>query len=348
MPEKKSTKKKATVNNRGAKKAPAKATVKKAPAKKAPTKATAKKGSAKKLPAKSTQKATSAKPSSSAKEAQAILAWFRDIQNRILRGDLMLGILSAKEVDQVPEKLTKAAEAGAPEAYALLAKWHTNPPMDRPNLAAAEAAMKKGLAAGHEDLGLELARLHWHEQRDTASAKQKAEAYQLTRDYVAAHPDDDAGLHLLGHLLTAGFGVEADPAAGYRAQQKAAAAYCPAADFELYVHLSTGSGVEKDDARAFEHLKKAADSLHPRALYNMASAYARGDQVAKNSKKAAEYYGQACEYGNGRACATLAAMHVQGDGVKKDLDRAAELFEEAEDYGFDPAAIKKLVGWKKR
>lgn len=306
--------------------------------KKTKKKATAKKATAKKTTAKKTN----------SRDPQAILKWFSDLQNRILRGDLMIGILSADEVDRVPAELKKAAEGGAVEAYAKLAEWYSNPPLDQPDYAAAGAALKAGIEAGQDDLKLELARLRWFKLREKASSAERIEAYELTRQYVADHPDDAGGLHLLGHLLTSGFGVDADPAAGYKAQKKAASGYCPEADFELYVHLSTGSGVAQDGTTAFKHLKKAADGFHPRALYNVASAYARGDQVKKDMKQAAKYYDEACGYGNGQACATLAAMYVQGDGVKKDLDKAKELFEEAGDYGFDASAIKRLVGFKKR
>lgn len=283
----------------------------------------------------------------SEENAEKIVAWFDDLMNRIIRGDLMIGILSPDELDVVPDALRAAIRGGDEASWIALASWYQEPPLGEPDYEKAIAVLREAIAAEAygAELELELARLLWFRKRKDTSEDERREAFRLTAAVCDEDPDDFDALYLLGVLTHAGFGTDKDPAKAFEIQKRAAELGSADAHFELYVHLSRGLGVERDDAAALEHNRKAAEEGHPRALYNMGAIYAKGEQVEQDKAAAADWYELACDAGNGRACATLAAMYAAGDGVEVDRERAGELFEEAEALDFDTSALKALVGW---
>lgn len=281
----------------------------------------------------------------SPENADAILEWFRGLNGRIARGDLMLGILDFDEVEGAPAALAHAAKGGRPLAHLLCARWLIEPPVGAPDHDAALESLRAAIDAGVDGADETLVRFQWFFRRDVASEEERDEALARARAQVERDPEDADALHLLGHLVTGGFGDEPDPAAGFELQRRAAELGSAGARFEMYVHLSTGLGVDADPAAAFEATRLAAEAGHPRALYNLGAALARGDQVPRDMAKAASYYARACELGNGQACATLAAMYFMGDGVEADADEAEELFDTAECEGFDTTRIKLAIGW---
>src|SRR5262249_50815749 len=110
------------------------------------------------------------KPSHAA--ARELIDWAADTRNRIARGDMMVGILTAEEVSKIPDAYRKAAEFGEPDAWLALAWWHANPQFGDPDLEAAEQALRTAVLAQVPNAGLELAKLRWWFKRDTSTANE--------------------------------------------------------------------------------------------------------------------------------------------------------------------------------
>jgi hypothetical protein len=285
------------------------------------------------------------KAAPSADTAKKILDWASDVGQRVLRGDLMIGILSIEEVEKMPAALRRAAECGHQEAWFRLAEWYERPAWGEPSAELADEALRRALDHQVPGAGLALARMRWFHRREEATEAEEAEAYGLVAALVKQNDDNDEAIYLLGLMTCAGFGTPPDPAAAFELQRKAASLGNADASFELYVHLSTGLGVAADEKAAFEHVQRAAQAGHARAAYNLGAFLATGRYGKKDMAEAANWYQRACDLGNGRACATLATLYASGDGVAQDRDRARGLFDVAADLGFDPSAIKDEIGW---
>ena len=285
------------------------------------------------------------KAAASEDTGRKILEWASELDNRILRGDLMIGILSIEEVEKMPAALRRAAECGHRSAWLQLAAWHERPAWGKPDYQLADDALSRALDDQVPGAGLQLGRLRWFRRRDEATDAEKAQAFELIAAQVKEDDENDEAMYLLGLMTCAGFGTSPDPTAAFELQRKAADRDNADASFELYVHLSTGLGVAVDEQAAFEHVQRAAEAGHARAAYNMGAFLATGRHGKKDMAEAASWYQKACDWGNGRACATLAALYVSGDGVPRDRARARDLFYTAEDQGFDPSAIKEAIGW---
>lgn len=284
----------------------------------------------------------SAPPSEQA--GRALLEWARDIEARVVRGDLMLGILAIDDVKEVHSALARAGEYGIGEAWVELASWLANPPIGEPDLVGAEEALRAAVRLDVPKARHRFAELRWYYRRDEASEQERDETYHVVREILDGNPADPEAIYLLGLLTCQGFGTNADPTAAVELQRRAAELGSAAAQFELYVHYAMGLGVEKDGRAAFDANLKAVEAGHPRALYNMGSFHATGNLVPKDTAKAAEWYERAADAGNARAAATLAMMYATGDGVAQDAEYASELFDQAEYLGFDVSELRESVG----
>jgi len=274
-----------------------------------------------------------------------ILTWCEGLQDRIERGEMMIGLLSIAEVERVPDALRHAAACGHPHAWLLLGSWFMNPPIDETDFIAADRAFVRAVAGGVPSAGMMLARVRWFRRHEDLDERDQAEAYGLVLATIEREPEAADALYLLGLMTDAGFGVRADRAHACRLLERAADLGNSDAHFELYIFYSTGGGVPVDETRAFAHNRIAADTGNTRAAYNMGAFYATGRYVEQDSVQATAWYRRACDAGHGRACATLAAMFATGDGVEPDRDQAAQLFEQAESAGFDPSGIQDAIGW---
>jgi uncharacterized protein len=275
---------------------------------------------------------------------QALVRWVFDINGRIQRGDMMLGILTFEEVRKVPAALARAAECGIADAWLKLAWWLANPPVGDPDIAGAEETLRGAIKAGVPGARLELVQVRWFYRREDASELERLETHDLVRALAEEDGHDAEALYYLGLLTCQGFGTPRDPGKAFRLQQQAAALGNTDAMFELYAHLATGLGVAQDDQGALAANRRAAEAGHPRAMYNMGAFHATGRLVEKDMVKAAEWYQRASDAGNPLATATLAAMYAAGDGVPQDKSYAQELFELADYLGLDVAAMRKSVG----
>ncbi|HKD27280.1 MAG TPA: tetratricopeptide repeat protein [Xanthobacteraceae bacterium] len=275
---------------------------------------------------------------------EALLRWVEDLRGRVLAGEMMIGILSEREVARAPQALERAIGCGADEAWIALADWYASPPYGEPDLVAAPATLRRAIAMNVNGARLRLAEMQWYYRRAEASPTEQTEAYTTAQSLAEADPGNAAALYLQGLLLHQGFGVVADPAGAAQLQCKAAALAHAPAMFEAYIHYETGSGVARDSVRAFRYLQDAADAGHPRALYNLGACYATGRGVSKDFAVAADWYRKAAKAGNPRAMATLGAMYAAGQGVEQNLERAAQLFDEAEYMGLDVSHLREGVG----
>ena len=274
----------------------------------------------------------------------ALMRWVAELRERIVRGDMMIGILPVAEAQKAPAALRRAIECGIDEAWLKLASWLEEPPIGRSDPGAAEEVLRSAIARGVAGAQLRLVQCRWFYRRDDASAAEKKEAFELVRQLTQANPQDSEAIYFLGLLTCAGFGTAAAPEKAVKLQKKAADLGNPDAMFEIYAHYANGLGVAKNDEAAFAANKRAAEAGHARAMYNMGAFYAVGRYVSKDMTEAAIWYDRASDAGNPRATATLAVMCAQGDGVEKDPARAKLLFDEAEYMGFDVQTMRDAVG----
>lgn len=276
-------------------------------------------------------------------DAQALVDWFGELRGRIIRGDMMLGILSPDEVALVPAALRKAAALGLPSALLQLGDWLARPQFGKPNLQEAEAVLQGAVATGVPGAEIELVRLRWFLRRETASAAQQNEAFGLLERFVAERPGDAEVVYFLGLLTCHGFGTDANPAAAAVLQKSAGELGSADALFELFLYYKAGLGVSVDEQVALAFLRRAADAGHHRALYNMGAFHATGSGFPKDLAAAVDWYERAANAGNLRATAMLGAMYARGEGTERDIEHAKELFDEAEYMGLDVTNIRKAV-----
>jgi TPR repeat protein len=275
---------------------------------------------------------------------RALLNWVGELRARIVRGEMMIGILPVEEIERAPIALRRAAECGLPDAWSQLASWLAAPPFGKPNIPEAESVLRTAMATGVPGATIDFVRLQWFYRRGEATDEEQREAFSLLDTLVARNPRDATAIHLLGLLTCQGFGTTADPAAAAAHQQLAASLGSADAMFELFIHYHTGLGVPADDAIALRWVRQAADAGHPRAMYNMGAFHATGSLLPRDPSAALDWYNRASEAGNVRATAALAVMYVQGDGVERDLEYARRLFDEAEYMGLDVGAMRAAVG----
>jgi uncharacterized protein len=279
----------------------------------------------------------------SAEIGRALTAWANDLRGRILRGDMMLGILSADEVALASTALRKASDCGIKEALLVLGNWLASPPLGDPDLVGAHAAFREAMFADVKDAKQRFVEFVWFYCRDTATLEEQAETHQLARE-LSIVDDDGRATYLLGLLTCNGFGTQADPNRAYELQLAAISKGNTDALFELYLYHEMGNGAPKDSKVALEFLQLAAAQGHSRAMYNLAAYLATGRGLPKDLAKAAAWYSKASEAGNVRATANLAMMYATGEGVPKNLEQAKLLFDEADYMGVDVTEARASVG----
>ena len=146
----------------------------------------------------------------SAESGHALVAWTQELRGRILRGDMMLGILSADEVALVPTALRRASDCGIKEALLDLGHWLAAPPIGEPDLVGARAAYREAIVAGVTGAKLRFVEFVWFYCRETATAEEQTEVHQIAKE-LSELDDDGRATYLLGLLTCNGFGTQADP-----------------------------------------------------------------------------------------------------------------------------------------
>ena len=276
--------------------------------------------------------------------ARQLVEWAASTRNRIARGDMMLGILTAEEVAKIPLAYRAAAQQGDSDAWTALAWWHANPQFGKPDLEAAEQALKAAIDADVSNARLELVKIRWFFKRDTATANEKKEAYRFVSDIVEADPKNAEAIYFLALVTTHGFGVVASPNEGFTLQQKSADLGNVDAMFELYIHHATGLGVVASETAALDACRRAAEAGQSRAMYNIGAFNASGRGMPKNIPEAIKWYERAADAGNPSAMVGLAVIYAMGDGVEPDKEYAEQLFDQAAFCGLDVSRVRKQVG----
>lgn len=263
-----------------------------------------------------------------------------EVEQRILRRDVEIGILPVEAVGDMAAGFAVAALAGRAGSWLALGRCYragciqraiTWPggydfaDTDRDADGAALRCFAEAAALGDRMGAIVFAAMS---RRASEDARRAALAY--LSDFLDEDPGGTA-TYWYG-VLEDMLGAAADAVA---TQERSAALGNADAMFELHILYVKGEGVPQDDEAAREWLLRAADLDHPRALYNVAAGHAAGDGFPRDSAVAAEYYERAANAGNGRAAATLGVMYLTGEGVPSDPAEAARWFDHAELEDFD-------------
>lgn len=278
-------------------------------------------------------------------EPEFVEALNLEIEQRILRGDVEIGILPVEAVGEMAAGFAAAALAGRAGSWLALGRCYRNGWIQRPItwpghhefadtelVGAALRCFAEAAALGDRTGAVDFAAVSRY-----ASPPARRAALACLSGFL---DEDPGGTATYWYGLVEYFLGEAGAAAA--TQERAAALGNADAMFELYVLHVKGEGVPQDDAAARTWLLRAADLDHPRALYNVAAGHATGDGFPKDGAAAAGYYERAANAGNERAAATLGVMYLTGDGVPEDAATATRWFDSAESADFD------VDGWLDR
>lgn len=203
-----------------------------------------------------------------------------------------------------------AAEAGSPQAKALLAFILTAGPADRRDEALGDALYQQSADQGWPLglLGLGLLRLR---------QSRADEARQHLCD-AAAH-DLPTAHYWLGALLETGSGGEADLEAAGRHYRAAAEAGHAMAQMRYGFALLNGRGVARDRFAAETWLRRAALAGEVQAAAALGFLFA---QEGGSYAEAASWLLRAAEGGHAAAARTLGQLHLLGHGVRLDRNEA--------------------------
>ncbi len=265
-----------------------------------------------------------------------------ELRNKILRGDIVMGIMPPEAFDELVARLTKIGEEGEPEAWWELGRVHaTGINTFDPDPELAVLAWEKGWdVGGSREMGLALAQTSYFSRLDVVSPpKMRNILEELLED-----DEDGAARLLLGWMHYAGYLFEADLEQAVRFQESAAERGNADAMFELSILHGNGEGVDRDEEESVAWCRRAAEAGSVRAMYNLAASYAAGRVVDQDDAAALQWYERAAENGHGRAAATLAYMYGFGEGAPEDHAAAAEYFDLAFDFGYDPFQLFDAMG----
>ncbi|MEU4381353.1 tetratricopeptide repeat protein [Micromonospora echinofusca] len=283
-----------------------------------------------------TERVTAAEPL----DAAHLEGLCREIDGRIVRGDVMIGILPIRAYEVLVRGYLAAARAGRTDAWVPLGRrlldlpigqppaWPSPHPFPTSGNDVLDAALRCfAEAAGQGDR--QGAYLFAAVGRE-AVGRVGRYALTLLEPLRADDPTGEARYWsgIVHYLLG-----EGEAAVAYHRQ--AAEAGNADAMFELHVLHDTGDMVPRDGAVARQWLLRAAEREHPRALYNVAAGHASGRGFPRDEAVAAGWYERAANAGNARAAATLGVMCLLGSGVPTDPARAARWLDQAEEQGFD-------------
>lgn len=264
-----------------------------------------------------------------------------EIDRRIVRGDLMIGILPVEASGVMVQGYAAAALAGRTGAWVRLGEYYLNAEVRTEPVAWRSAFAFSD--SGDEPVGAALrcfAEAAMCGDRTgvlmfaSASRHGSKEAQEFALSVLDPLRADDAGGEVTYRYALVQYAL-GDVAAAAVTHERAAAAGNADAMFELYVLHATGEGVPRSAGKAHDWLVRAADLGQPRALYNVAAGLATGQGFAKDEAAAAVYYERAANAGNVQAAATLGVMLLTGQGVGADPVVAALWLDRAEAAGFD-------------
>ena len=256
------------------------------------------------------------------------------LRDKILRGDIVIGILPAESFDEMVALFTEAGEAGSADAWfelgqALAGGLNTF----EPDPWAAVSAFENAWDAGHQEAGLALARQAYFRRMDDEDFS----IAKVLEIMDALLSDDESGeaTVLAGWMHFAGYGFDQDMAKGAALQARAAEAGNANAMFELFVLYTNGQGVEPNLAEGRVWLERAAHAGSARAMYNMGALHGVGEGFEQNDEKAFQWYKKAAAEGHARGAGAVSVMYAAGEGTPRDDAQAEAYYNLALELGYD-------------
>lgn len=280
------------------------------------------------------------KESSNTETAEKIKTWLNDINGKIARGDLMIGILDTSEAQKIPDAYEKLVKCGDQSALEDLANWYVHPLVGDSDYSKAEKTYKKMIDLKIPGAKYKLAKFRWFYRKDELGKKDKLKTLSLLDEDVQQKLAE--AFVLKGYMLADGFEGHPNVAEAINFFKEASEQGNPDAMFELYIYYATGNGVPQDDSEAYRHIAMAAEKGHNRAMYNMGTFHATGTNVEQDIERAVEWYKKASDAGNARAGFTLGVMYAMGNEIEEDLSQSQQYLDAAEENGYDPEAIEEI------
>lgn len=257
----------------------------------------------------------------------------KEIQEKINRGDLMIGLLDTKEVDVMIDLYTKSGNSGNPAGwYELGMIYYVGSGVEQD----AEKAVTHFQLAAESGYGIDAwikyIRIAYFANLTSIPAN---EIIGLVEKLEKEDPSGEVYL-LKGYMLYQGYAYKENPEASLLAHQESANKGNANAMFELCIYYTQGIGVEEDAQKALDWCIKAAENDNTRAIYNIGTYYATGyETIPKDTNMAVKYYTKAANLGHGKAAGQLAAMYIMGAEIEKNEEMAKKFYELAFENDFD-------------
>ncbi|MGF7160894.1 hypothetical protein FHS85_002525 [Rhodoligotrophos appendicifer] len=221
-----------------------------------------------------------------------------------------------------------AAEAGAPDAQAMMGFILTSGPDDLRNADDAFSWYAKSAAQNYPQgrLGFVIALM----LRADTEEKKRAAYLELASVGKTGIP---TAHYLLGMSAERGVGTETNDVEARQHYQIAAEAGLHNAQARFGLMLLEGRGGDPDALIGESWLRRAAHGGDAEAAALLGDIYARGGTVPPNYEEAANWFRAAAELGHSTAAHALGMLHLTGAGVTQDADEAAVWFKRAAEAG---------------
>ncbi|MBF0862068.1 tetratricopeptide repeat protein [Gluconobacter kanchanaburiensis] len=221
-----------------------------------------------------------------------------------------------------------AAEAGSPDAQALLGYILTSGPEDLRDLPQArtwyERSAQAGCSQGH--LGMALCIL-----QDASTDEDLAAAAEHLRE--ASKGGLGTAFDILGRMYESGSGVPRDLGRAAEYFREAAERNIVAAQAKYGLMLLEGIGTPRHFGRAETWLKRAAMNGDTQSAALLGDLCANGGDLPPNLMEASKWYRLAAEQKHAGAARALGLLYLTGNGVHQDPDVATHWFRIASEAG---------------
>ena len=221
-----------------------------------------------------------------------------------------------------------AAEAGSPDAQALLGYILTNGPKDLRDLPQAwtwyERSAEAGCSQGH--LGVALCIL-----REATTGEELSSAARHLQE--ATKGGLGTAFDILGRMYESGSGVSRDLGKAATYFREAAERNVVTAQSRYGLMLLEGIGTPKHYGRAETWLKRAAANGDTQSAALLGDLCANGGDLPPNLMEAAKWYRLAAEQKHAGAARALGLLYLTGNGVHQDPDVATHWFKIASEAG---------------
>ncbi|MBF0875478.1 sel1 repeat family protein [Gluconobacter cerevisiae] len=221
-----------------------------------------------------------------------------------------------------------AAEAGSPDAQALLGYILTSGPEDLRDLSQARSWYDRSAAAGCSQghLGVALSIL------DTARTDE--ELSSAARHLMEATKGGlGTAFDILGRMYESGSGVPRDLGKAASYFHQAAERNIVTAQARYGLMLLEGTGIGRHYGRAETWLKRAATNGDTQSAALLGDLCANGGDLPPNLVEASKWYRLAAEQKHAGAARALGLLYLTGNGVHQDPDVASHWFKIASESG---------------